>query len=80
MLFGTNTVYKITIKNGCIRPFLREALNTNTSYDSIPIDILCVSDSESSQKEYLCCFTGAILSLVLSVVLHYNSVKKYFDR
>ena len=62
VLFGTDTVYKLSVHTGVIRPFLVSGVKPNTSYHSLPIDILCVSGEatrgDNSTAELIVCFTG----------------------
>ncbi|XP_067931851.1 citron rho-interacting kinase-like isoform X2 [Watersipora subatra] len=57
VLLGMDTVYKLTIKNGCIRSFLASGVKEDTSYHSFPIDILSLAADDSREGSYLCCFT-----------------------
>ena len=62
VLFGTDTVYKLSVHTGVIRPFLVSGVKPNTSYHSLPIDVLCVTGEatrgDNSTAEFIVCFTG----------------------
>lgn len=58
VLIGTDVIYKLNINTGSIRPFLAAGTKSNTDYNSLPIDILVVSEPNASKPEFLCCFTG----------------------
>lgn len=63
VLFGTDTIYKLAVHTGVIRPFLASGVKGSTSYNSLPIDILCVREETSrgdNNAEFIACFTGMV--------------------
>jgi len=74
VLMGMDTVYKLSIRTGSIRPFLDANVKPSTNYNSFPINILSVN-SEDKPPEYLCCFSGQSLTTMSSPVKHHQSIK-----